>query len=220
MSSFYNFDIKIIEGDMLEDIYQFRYQVYVEQLGRKQKYANHVLKTIEEPLDENGFNIGAWRDKELVGTVRVNFAKDSDFDYYNELYQIPSFEQFTKKISIVTKLMVSQKYRKTPLSLLLALKCYELGCQHGVELNFIDCNKHLINKFLMLGYRHYTSEVFHSEFGWVTPLVLFNQDIQYLQKMKSPFVPICEKYHSPNQKISYSNNYFNLNSEELLNNLS
>lgn len=203
-----NFDIRLAKNDKeLNDIFQFRYKIYVEQLKRKQKYVDHKLKIIKEPLDENAFNIGAWRDGKIVGVLRLNMNRNSDLNMYNDLYKISLFNDFQENTSISTKLMVDNQYRKSNLSLLLFMKCYEIACENNLEINFMDCNKHLIKYFLILGYRYYIPEIIHPEYGKVTPLV-FVQDKKYIQNIKSPFFPICDKYDIPKKVAEYYNSRF------------
>ncbi len=149
MAKFYQFDIRIAERkEELRAIYKFRYKIYVEQLQRKQKYVNHTLKEIQEPLDETAYNIGAWKNGELVGVVRLNIKERGNFGYYHKLYRTDLFIELIERSSIVTKLMVDKRFRNTPLSILLSLACYQIGCKKSLEINFIDCNKHLVKYFL------------------------------------------------------------------------
>ncbi len=190
----FNFDIHVANTEVeLAEIYKFRYDIYVESLNRDQKFADHLLRMIKEPLDKTAINVGAWVGNKLVGVVRLNLRKDGSFMYYDKLYSIDLFNDLIDNSSIVTKLMVSKNYRKTPLSLMLSLKCYEIGHENNIEVNFIDCNPHLLKYFLMLGYRYYSANITHPEFGSVTPLVLINQDAEYLKKINSPFYSICNR---------------------------
>ena len=70
-------EIRLAATDVeLEALYAFRYRIYVEEMGRPQKYADHDMRRIRDPLDETGRNLVAWDNSEIVGCVRVNFARD------------------------------------------------------------------------------------------------------------------------------------------------
>ena len=69
----------------LEKLYRFRYAVYVEEMGRPQRYADHGRKRIEEPLDAPAANFIALKDEEVVGCVRWNGGQDTDFGEYVDL---------------------------------------------------------------------------------------------------------------------------------------
>ena len=47
-----------------EAIYRFRYSVYVEEMNRPQRYANHEYKRISDPLDDQFARLyGAWNEE-------------------------------------------------------------------------------------------------------------------------------------------------------------
>ena len=58
-----------------EQVFKLRYQIYVEELGYTQHYANHEQKRIEEPLDKSGHIFVALKNCNLVGTARSNYAR-------------------------------------------------------------------------------------------------------------------------------------------------
>ena len=41
----------------LEELFSFRYRIYVEEMQRKQKYASHASKQIRDPLDDFATNL-------------------------------------------------------------------------------------------------------------------------------------------------------------------
>ena len=56
-----------------DDIFKFRYRIYIEEMSRKQKYADHAAKTIKEPLDDDAYLLAAYdSDGLLIGTCRTN----------------------------------------------------------------------------------------------------------------------------------------------------
>ena len=44
-------------GESPRELRRFRYEVYVKELNRRQKYANHDEQTITDPLDSFSTNI-------------------------------------------------------------------------------------------------------------------------------------------------------------------
>lgn len=58
----------------LEAVYRFRYRVYVEEMNRQERYADHDRKRIEEPMDAENTIIGAFKDGQVVGTVRLHLG--------------------------------------------------------------------------------------------------------------------------------------------------
>src|SRR5262245_15298124 len=63
------------QGDR-EKIFRLRYEIYVEEMRRRQTHADHALRFIEEPFDDaSAVLLLAEQDGEAVGTVRINFAR-------------------------------------------------------------------------------------------------------------------------------------------------
>jgi hypothetical protein len=178
-----------------EQIYRFRYQIYSEEMGRRQDYADHDRRMIVEPLDVTGKVFGAWEDGSVVGTVRTNFARDFDLGYYEHLYSLQRAGAYhPQHTSITTKLMVAKNHRGWNLAVLLAVAAYKTLRENGIEFDFIDCNSHLVPLFFKWGYRLYKENAEHPEYGKVTPLVLALGDIQHLREVRSPFCTSCLQY--------------------------
>jgi hypothetical protein len=165
-------------------------------MERLQKYADHKLKLIQEPLDRTGHVLAAYtEDGNIVGTVRFNVGVDEHFGLYVDLYRLREFgEFFPSRISITTKLMVATEYRKSRLAMGLALQCYERGLRLRTCFDCIDCNEHLVGFFKRMGYRQIFPAIRHPEYGEVTPLVLAMHDSEYFKSIRSPFAKRAEKF--------------------------
>ena len=170
-------------------VYRFRYDIYVREMRRVQKYADHEHATIEEPLDNTGHVLAAFDVDSVVGTVRVNYAREGDIGYYVDLYQMRRFTPFfPDRTCINTKLMTGPDHRNSSLGLRLARSSYALATADGMRLDFIDCNLHLVPFFARMGYRQIQAEIVHPEYGHVHPMVLVTHDIPHLRSVKSPFL--------------------------------
>jgi hypothetical protein len=176
-------------------VYAFRYRIYVEEMGRPQIYADHGRKIVEEPLDKTGRLFLAENDKgEVVGTLRTNFARDSDLGDYETLYGMdcagPLHPLHT---SVSTKFMVSPELRRGSLGIRLASVGYSHNLREGILFDFIDCNPHLEATFTRLGYLAYRDRIVHPEYGDVLPLVLPVTDLEHLESIRSPWASICRE---------------------------
>lgn len=177
-----------------EAIYKLRYRVYVEEMGRNQKWADHPSRRIEEPLDAKGILIGAFLGNELIGTCRLNFTHDPAIEY-RELYDFERFERlFPRKVMFTSKLMILPQYRGSALFLDFMRACFRLSLEAGAEANVIDCNDHLVGVFTRLGFRQYQEKVEHPLYGWVTPMVMFHFDLDHYRRVRSPLGPIVESF--------------------------
>lgn len=186
--------IRVFEpGNCPQSLYRFRYSVYVEEMGRKQHYANHADRTIIDPLDMSATNVIAFEGEEIVGCVRVNFLVDGpvgDYEEFFELHRLSPAERL--HASVTTRLMIERKRRRTSLSIDVVKAVYEHAIRRGDEISFIDCNRHLIGFFTKLGYRKLFEKP-HVEYGNVTVMQIDVRNVAHLVSVGSPFAPICER---------------------------
>lgn len=175
----------------LEAVYRLRYEIYVEEMRRKQRYADHTRRLIEDPLDIGSINLMALCDSRIVGTVRVNFPHSSSIGEYERFYGMASVgADHPRYTSINTRLMVSREFRQTSTGLSLAIASYRYGAPLGVKWNFIDCNDNLMSFFTGLGYVAHLPKAEHPEYGLVNRLRLNVTDLAHLEAVHSPFAPI------------------------------
>lgn len=191
--------ITIRKAETPEDrlrVFRFRYEIYVEEMGRAQTYADHEARTIEEPFDRTGHIFLAEEDGVVVGTVRTNFGQDTDFGAYREFYGMDALSRVAPQyISVTTKFMVAPDYRLSALGYRLGAEKYQYNLSHGILFDFIDCNPHLENIFERLGYRRYRSRIDHPEYGDVLPLILPLADLEHLETVGSPWAKICREHY-------------------------
>lgn len=169
-------------------VFRLRYEVYVEEMKRVQKHVNHQNRTVEEPFDANGHLLLAQRGEETLGTLRTNFARETDLGYYVSLFRLDSVgAAFPHRVSLTTKLMIRPDLRSGTLAFRLASAVYRYGLEQGIEHDFIDCNPHLEGFFQRLGFRTYMPKAVHPEYGEVLPLRLDLRDFDHLRRISSPF---------------------------------
>jgi hypothetical protein len=176
-----------------EEVYSFRYSIYVEEMERVQLYADRENKRICEPLDDNCSLFAAYENGEIIGTIRTNFSRDSDLDYYADFYQMNRVGQYhPNNTSITTKLMIAPKYRKGTLAVRLASIAYANARKARIRYDFIDVDPHLVDFFTRLGYRFHRRGS-HPEYGNVTIMIADLEDINHFESIKSP---IIKEYHA------------------------
>jgi predicted GNAT family N-acyltransferase len=183
-------EIRIVSSAVeLEKIYRFRYQIYVEEMHRHQKYADHDNKRIEDELDTHAINIAAFAGDTVVGVVRANVARRSSLGAYEAFYDLRGVgDEHPDHTGTVTRLMIAPHLRHTTLAVRLCIKCYTLGLENDVRWCFIDCNDHMVRFFEGLGFKPYMGKVMHEEYGHVTPMRLKLHDEKHLEAVKSPFL--------------------------------
>lgn len=188
--------IKFVSApEELLKVFRFRYSIYVDEMGRKQKYADHGLKLIIDPLDDGAYLLAAFDEDRVVGTVRVNMAADSNLGSYEHFYGLSCVgEDHPNYTSICTRLMIAKSHRRSLLGYRLAITCLELGLTKGLKWSFLDCNDHLVPFFTRLGCQKYIGKANHEEYGYVTPMRFSLCDHTFLQCIRSPFLRSIRDY--------------------------
>ena len=172
--------------ELKQEVYRFRYGIYVEQMKRRQLYADHAARLIEEPMDHSARNYIAFKGDEPVGVIRANMADDPAMAYYRKLYRIDSLRvRDISKVQITTKLMVRPDLRNTAIGPRMIQQYADQSYRLGVHVDLIDCNKPLIPFFERVGYFSYCGWVFHKEYGTVRPMVLAVDMVNYVDTIRS-----------------------------------
>lgn len=184
--------IQIITADTVlhtHAIFQLRYQVYVEELGRTQQYADHDTRMIREPLDETARLFVALDGPKVVGSVRTNYSCTSALGAYEALYGMDVAQSaHPGHTSITTKLLVAPSYRSTALAYRLAVATYRMALRDGILFDFIDVYPDRVPFFERLGYRVHIPEVVHEEYGRVIVMKIAVRDSAHLRRVGSPFL--------------------------------
>lgn len=171
-------------SEELEGVFEFRYRIYVEEMGRKQTYADSAARRIVDPLDLGADNFFAWSNGRVVGTVRTNLCQKSSVGDYETLYSIPAYSgsRHPMETAVITRLMVAPELRGTSLGIRLAATCFSWSLRNGITRGFIDCNGHLIGFFRGLGFRMHCAPVLHNDYGEVQPMVIHLDEPSLLQR--------------------------------------
>ena len=175
-------------ADAAQAVFRLRYEVYVEELGREQRHADHARRLIEEPLDASGHVLVASDGTRAVGTLRINYARHGQLSEYAALYEMarigPAYPAYT---SVVTKLLVALDYRNTSLAYRLCMSVYRRALGDGMLFDFIDVYPNRVEFFERLGYRVHLPHADHPEYGSVVVMRLAMRDADHLKKVGSPF---------------------------------
>ncbi|MEG4453282.1 GNAT family N-acetyltransferase [Microcoleus sp. N9_A1] len=178
-----------------EQVFKLRYQIYVEEMGYAQHYANHKGQKIEEPLDNSGNIFVAFQKNKVVGTVRSNYARQSDLGYYLSLFKISDATQNTNLgyVSVCTKFMVDKNLRKKGIGFTLMQAHYNQMLIDRIKFDFIDCEPHMIPFFQKLGYQ-LIDMINHPEYGSGMAMMLDVFNLKHLERVNSPFMRLHRNF--------------------------
>jgi hypothetical protein len=157
-----------------EELFRFRYGVYVEEMGRYRRTADHRGQRLVEPEDAHSILYGAREDGQAVGTSRLTLGADGFSPRQIEQYSLGPFlsEVPAQLMAIGERLMVAPQQRGSTVAAKLrklALQDIEAG---GVRLVFGNCEPHLLSMNLSAGGRTYAEHNINSEeAGYLIPLL-------------------------------------------------
>lgn len=182
-----------IDDAARNEIYRFRYRIYVEQMGFQQKHADHVGKRVVEPLDEAARIYAAYLDGAIVGTIRGNRFSDLPTAYYRQLYRIDDRFPFDpQEMSLTTKLMFDPALRCSSYPIRLIVHyARDFNAGQPCKIDFVDCRRWLLPFFRKLGYVDYLGWVIHNEYGSVRPLFCPADQVLRLQRLRSPLAAVA-----------------------------
>lgn len=172
----------------LRQIQDFRYRIWVDELSYHPRLADHVRRTLMEPLDESGCVIGAWDGQHVVGTVRTNMLRTSDIGDFYALYRIDRLPSDSiPHISVTTSMAVAPQFRRSTLFVRLATHVFHYLLDNHISTDLIDCrNEELFVLFSRLGYVLSLPKVHRPGYGKVDVMRLDVRDKARLEEIRSP----------------------------------
>ena len=184
------------------EIYRFRYRIYIEEMAKPYRHADHEKKILTDPLDESGTLLYAEEDGQITGTLRINWGTDQTaLDFFDKPFDLELFGDFPPgDFSFTSRLMVASKLRRSALAANLCNTAYRIGRQRGVQFNFAHCNPRITGLFQHLGFRTYKGDIEDEEVGRQTPLILLLQDIEHLKAVDSLF--LVDALHRDNSSMT------------------
>lgn len=187
-----------------EKIYRFRYQVYVEEMGKLLSGdVNHRHRLLTDESDDWGLLFYALAGKEIVGTMRLNIGYANQFtDELRECFAMDVFQRFScpqfpdHKLSVTNKSMVAAPYRRSQVFYLLGSTVYDTFHSQGCQFNFTGGAPYMVALYEQLGHRRYKSNFPVPGYGYMVPMVLMTQDIDHLRRVRSPLWRVARRHEN------------------------
>ena len=171
-------------------VYRFRYDIYVEEMGRYRSVADHVRRLLVEPEDETARIFFAAQDGAVVATSRLSWGGDGPFSARQiEHYQLEPFlaELPPEAMAVGERGMVAAHLRGGPLFRELRQVSRRFVSEKRIQLIFGACEPHLLSLYLGQGSRPYAKHNVNSpEAGYLIPIVSVVEDVEYLRRIGSP----------------------------------
>lgn len=177
-----------------EAAYHLRYQIYVEEVGKK---SNHGNQRLSDEFDDHARILIAIEDEEIVGTLRILWGGDAPFGSRDE--EVHGFSRFISVVSeagmlLCDRFAVKSEYRGSSIPFQLILNSVKFGLDKQCQLAFCGCKPHLLNLYLGLGFRTY-APINDTDFAGVSvPLIMLIEDIAHFRKINSPLLGMKQDY--------------------------
>ncbi len=174
------------------EVYRLRHEIYVEELGDNKVPSDGYMTDI---IDDQARLLMALDGDKLVGTLRISWGGDGPLAAkFYKYFNLSHFSSVVveEQIIVFDRFVIIPQYRGThvPFQLLAAVSIFSL--EHHIQLAFCSCNPHLLNLYLSLGFRTYTSNYDSGGAGILVPLIFVCEDLDYLRKVGSPLLAFEE----------------------------
>ncbi|MFM7427657.1 MAG: cyclic nucleotide-binding domain-containing protein [Elainella sp.] len=178
-------------------IYRFRYQVYVEEMQKQPRSADHLARTLTDALDETATLLYMTQGDQIIAALRRSRLDHCRLP--DGLEQTLALAQFAdafprSRLSLSSRFVVAAEWRNSlaPGSLILAT--YRMAREQGIQFDFLHAAPWLLPFYKSLGYRCYAPHFLESDVGLQIPQVLLLEDLDYLQAVRSPLLRVARQF--------------------------
>ncbi len=175
-----------------QEVYRFRYAVYVEEMGKSPPDANHERRELTDRFDASA-SLYVLRDGDgaLVGTLRFNrlAALASAREALRPIALEPLLEQAPlEALSYTSRLMLRADWRGGGSLGLLFNRCFADALEQGIRLDLCHAHPGLIELYEQLGYRRFCAGIAWPGVGYQVPMLLALRDRDHLRRSRSPLM--------------------------------
>jgi len=177
----------------LEEVFRFRYRVYVDELRKPLPSADHQRRMVTDALDDTSRVLAAVDEASgsIVGTVRTRFGCEHPFDgaLVERLSLGPMIDALgMDRLTHSSAFMVDPAYRGLTIASQLVMAMVQDGLKRGATVDTCISELALVRPYYQLGYRPYAAPYRPFEgAGLRMPLVWIVSDRDYLLSVGSPF---------------------------------
>jgi predicted GNAT family N-acyltransferase len=173
-----------------QSVFRLRYEIYVEEMDRYRSISDEGNRVMIEDVDALSRFLIAEEDGQIVGAMRWTWGGDHPFtERHIEQYFLQPFLDHmpAEQLIVGERFMVTKELRGSNLLFQMLCRYLEFCNDHRIQLVFGDCEPHLLNLYVGLGFRPYSDKNINStETGYLIPLILVPEDVDYMNGIGSP----------------------------------
>ncbi len=185
----------ITSAEELNAVARLRYQVYVNELGRRPEGCDDDLQRLVDPEDIYSIVLAAFDNEKIVGTFRITPVDQlEENSSWRELYDNDKFPVESKQQYIFSRMIITNDFRGHGLAAEFFKAAFATIREAGGELAFLHCQSHLVSLYEVMGFRRYKSGFVHEEAGFRVPMVMITGDWGHFEAVKSPLLMQVMQY--------------------------
>ena len=151
---------------------RLRYRVYCGEHGRTSTHADHEAGLLKDRLDDFAHIFLAKSGDEVIGTLRLNFAREGELGVLETLYGMHDSAHHPHDTGICTKFVVHPDWRGSPVALKLIGAAARFGVRQGGRECYIDAIPALMHYYRAMGFVVTNDCFLHEENGPSVPMRL------------------------------------------------
>ena len=156
-------------------VQRLRYEVYIEEAGKRIPDADHQRRLLGDALDSRSALFFAEQDGDIVATARV--TRGDRLVIGSTTDRLLSLSRFPREtVSVTSRLIVAPSFRCTRLLPRLLAALFDYARANNLLLNLCHCRPSLVRLYEHLGFRRYKSDVDDPISGKQVPLLLHLND--------------------------------------------
>ena len=170
--------------------FRLRYELYVAQQGLFGANANHQRRWLRDEADEHATIWLATRGPQAIASARMCWGGEQLDAGTRAAFGLDTFAGAVDEsaIAIVSRLVVHPEHRDPRLKLRLFVDMLGEALARASEVVLIECEPHLVNRWIKLGFRPYGLTE-HPVNGVLVRLALVLGDHAHIAGLGSPLAP-------------------------------
>jgi len=197
------FRVSLCTPDQMPELGMFRYRVYVEQTGKAAAHADHVTKTLIEPIDFASSHLLVRHESgTLVGSARITTAANG-WKLPPQCEPDPWPWVPPEHIACVSRTMIDRTCRNLIVVPQLFRSVCEWGKAHQIRLCGGFFGSPLLNLFLSYGWIPFADPFIDEFAGWQTPMVFAPNDRGTLEAAGSPLLSLVDASAAHPADVAY-----------------
>ncbi len=192
-------DIEVIQrGSGMQGIGRLRYDLFIERDGKGYEFADPVMRTFLEPIDEVSLNFHYTPLDETLASVRLSWAQDAldDVHLCHLVTHSGIPDDLLPRTTVTSRLAVRDlmpaKLRMLPM---IRETCFA-GLLSGVRFTIVSCRPSLVELFVRIGFFSTRTPIVDPVAGELEIMVLDAEDLDHLQSSGSPFLEDVKEYRA------------------------